>query len=216
MIPEKSIWSSIWGSVLAFLILIVPALAGYDIYLQWRSPTMDFYLDHPGSSVVHSVVPGGHAEAAGLEPGDVILTVDDIPFGLWYTPKIGQTHILKIERQGQQFSLAVPAVRVLQINYLALLSAIAVVLAFWGVGTLLFLRRFWSPEIRLIFLLAQADAITILFPLSYQAPWSPPQGLFAFSIAGFNLAAALFLHYAITSPVKLGRASWRYWGLIPV
>ncbi|HSB02765.1 MAG TPA: histidine kinase [Anaerolineales bacterium] len=216
MVPERSAWSSVWGVVLAFLILVVPALMGYDVYLQWHTPTLDFYLDHPGSSIVHSVAPGGQAEAAGLEPGDVILTVDDIPFAFWHTPQIGQTHILKIERQGQQFSLAVPAVHVFQLNYLALMSAIVVVLAFWGVGTLLFLRRFWSPEIRLIFLLAQADAITILFPLSYQDPWSPPRGLFAFSIAGFNLAAALFFHYAISSPVKLGSVARRFWGLIPV
>ncbi len=216
MMPEKSAWSSIWGGVLAFLILVVPALMGYEIYPQWRSPTMDFYLDSPGSSIVYSVRPGGQADAAGLRPGDTLLTVDDVPFALWHAPQIGQTHILKIERQGQQLSLAVPAVHLLQLNYPALISAILVVLAFWGVGTLLFLRRFWSPEIRLIFLLAQADAIAILFPLSYQSPWSPPPGLLSISVAGFNLAAALFLHYAITSPVKLGRTSWRIWGLIPV
>ncbi len=216
IVSEKSAWSSVWGGILAFLILVLPALVGYDIYLQWNSPTMDFYLDRPGSSTVHSVAAGGHAEAAGLQAGDVILTVDDIPFELWHTPQIGQTHILKIERQGGQFSLSVPAARVLQLNYLALISASVVVLAFWGVGTLLFLRRFWHPEIRLLFLLAQADALAILFPLSYQAPWSPPRSLLAFSVAGFNLAAALFLHYAITSPVKLGRAPWRLLGLIPV
>lgn len=216
MASEKGGWHSIFGGVLAFLIFVVPALVGYDIYLQWQAPTMDFYLDRPGSSVVHSVLPGGNAESAGLASGDVILTVDDVPYEGWHAPQIGQTHILKIERQGQQLSLAVQAVRLLPLNVLALASAIIVALAFWGTGTLLFLRRFWSPEIRLIFLLAQADAITILFPLSYQDPWSPPERFLSFSIAGSNLAAALFLHYALTSPVKLGRPLWRTLGLIPV
>jgi len=216
MASEKSLWNSVWGGILAILILVVPVLVGYDISLQWRSPTLDLYLDSPGSATVHSVVPGGDAEAAGLQAGDVILTVDDTPFRLWHAPQIGKTHILKIERQGRQISLSVPAVSIFQLNYPTLLSAIVVVLAFWGVGTLLLLRRFTSSEIRVIFLLAQADAITILFPLSYQAPWSPPHSLLAFSIAGFNLAAALFLHYAITSPVKLGRSPWRSLGLIPV
>jgi signal transduction histidine kinase len=216
MASEKSSWNSVWGVILAILILVVPALVVYDISLQWRSPTMDFYLDSPGSATVHSVVPGGHAEVAGLQAGDVILTVDDTPFRLWHASQIGQAHVLKIERQGRQISLSVPAVSVFRLNYPALISAIVVVLTFWGVGTLLFLRRFTSPEIRVIFLLAQADAITILFPLSYQAPWSPPHRLLAFSIAGFNLAVVLFLHYAIISPVRLGRASWRSWGLIPV
>jgi signal transduction histidine kinase len=216
MIPEKNIWSSIWGGVLAFLILVVPALAGYDIYLQWHTPTMDFYLDRPGSSLVHSVVRGGQAEAAGLQAGDVILTADDTSFEFWHAPQIGQTHILKIERQGWLYSLAVPAVRLIQLNYPALASAIVVALAFCGTGTLLFLRRFWQPEIRLIFLLAQAIAIALLFPLSFQGPWIPPHWLLAFSVAGFNLTAPLFLHYVITSPVKLGRAAWRYVGLILV
>ena len=216
MVSEKNAGSSIWGGVLAFLILVVPALVGYDVYLQWHAPTMDFYLDRPGSSIVHSVLPGGHAEAAGLQAGDVILTVDDTPFRFWYAPEIGQTHILKIERQGWQLSLTMPAVRLLQVNTLALVSAILVALAFWGIGTLLFLRRFWHSEIRLLFLLTQAIAVTVLFPLSYQEPWIPPPGLLAFSVAGLNLAAALFLHYALISPVKLGQPRWRTWGLIPV
>jgi len=214
MIPEKNVWEFIWGGILAVLILVVPILVGYAIYLQWYSPTMDFYLDSPGSPTIHSVVPGGYANAAGLETGDVILTVDDVPAGLWYAPQIGQTHVLKIERRGEQFSLAVPAVRVFQVNYLSLASAIVVTLSFWGVGTLLFLRRFWHPEIRLLFLLAQTIAVTILFPLSYRAPWSPPPWTLSLSVAGFSVAAPLFLHYAITFPVKLGGINQRIWGLV--
>ena len=216
MLPEKNTWNFIWGGVLACLILVVPILVGYDIYLQWHSPTMDFYLDHPGSSIVHSVARGGQAEAAGLQPGDVILTVDDIPFALWHAPRIGQTHMVKIERQDGQLSLAVSAVRLLQLNYSALASAVIVVLAFWGIGTLLLLRRFRHQEIRLLFLLAQAIAIALLFPLSFQEPWIFPHWLLAFSVAGFNLTAPLFLHYVITSPVKLGRVAWRSLGLMPV
>jgi signal transduction histidine kinase len=222
MIPRKGVWNSVWGGILAFFILVVPCLVGYDIYLQWYSPTMDFYLDRPGSSTVHSVVQGGHAEAAGLKAGDIILTVDDIPLALWFAPQIGRTHILKIERRGEQFSLAVPAVRVFQLNYLSLASAIIVVLAFWGIGTLLFVRRFWHSGIRLLFLLFQTIAITILFPLSFQYPWNPPGWLLSLSIAGFNLVAPLFFHYTITFPVKLGHTRQRFlglsflYGLVPV
>jgi signal transduction histidine kinase len=215
MIPEKGAWNFVWGGILVLLALIVPVLVGYNIYLQWHSPTMDFFLDSPGSSTVHSVFPGGHADAAGLEMGDVILTVDDVPFELWYAPQLGHTHILKIERRGEQFSLAVPAVRIFQLNYLSLASAVVVALAFWGIGTLLFLRRFWHPEIRLLFLLSQTIAVTTLFPLSYREPWSPPFWTLTLSVAGFNLAAPLYLHYAITFPVKLGRAYQRSWGLVP-
>lgn len=216
MIPEKGVWNSVWGGILAILILVVPVLVVYDIYLQWHSPTMDFYLDSPGSSIVHSVEPGGNAEAAGLETGDVILTVDDTPVGLWYAPQIGRTHILKVERRGEQIFLAVPAVRVFQINYLSLASASVVVLAFWGIGTLLFVRRFWHSEIRLLFLLSQTIAITILFPLSFRYPWNPPGWLLSLSVAGFDLAAPLLFHYTITFPVKLGDTRQRYLSLIPL
>jgi signal transduction histidine kinase len=213
MIPEKGVWNSMGGGILGLLILFVPVFVGYDLYLQWHSPTLDFYLDSPGASTVHSIVSGGQAEAAGLETGDVILTVDDIPFGLWYAPQIGRTHVLKVERRGEQFSLALPAVRVFQLNYLSLASAIVIVLAFWGIGTLLFVRRFWNPEIRLLFLLSQTIAMTILFPLSFQDPWSPPGKLLFLSIAGLNLTAPLFFHYTITFPVKLGTPRQRLLGL---
>jgi signal transduction histidine kinase len=216
MTLAKNPWNTFWGIALASLILLLPVLVGYDIYLQWHSPTMDFFTDHPGSSTVHSLVPGGQADAAGLEPGDVILTVDDIPFGQWYAPQIGRDHILTVERRGERFSLSVMGVRVFQLNYLSLASAIVVALAFWGIGALLFLRRFWNGEIRLLFLLAQTVAMTILFPLSYQAPWSPPAWILSFSVLGFNLVAPMFLHYVVTFPIKLGDGHWLRWSLLPV
>ena len=214
MVPEKGLWKSIGGGVLVLLILVVPVLVGYDLYLQWQTPTMDFYLDSPGSATVYNVRPGGNADEAGLEAGDVILTVDDVPFELWYNPQAGKIHILEVERRGERISLAVQSVRVLQVNYFFLASAITVALVFWGVGTLLFLRRFWHPEIRLLYLLAQTIAITILFPLSYQEPWSPPYWILSFSVIGFTLVAPLFFQYTITFPVKLGRDPFRFWGLL--
>jgi len=214
MKPEKGVWSSIWGGFFGLLILVVPTLTAYNIFVQWRSPTMDFFLDSPGSSTVHSVIPGGHSEAAGLEVGDVILVVDDIPFENWYSPQIGHTHILKIERRGEQSSLVVPAVRVFQLSYLHLTSASVIALVYWGIGSLLLLRRFWHPEIRLLFLLAQTIAITILFPLSYRSPLTPPPGLLSISVIAINLTAPLYVHYMITFPVKLGHAKRRFWGLL--
>jgi len=204
--PDKN---ALAGKLLLVLALVVPALAGYAAYHQWQLPTMDFLLVRQNPSVVHHVVPGGYAEQAGLEPGDMILTVDDIPFALWYQPQIGQTHLLKIERRGEQLSVAVPATRVFRLNYPFLLSAIIVSLAFWAMGTLLFLRRFKHFETRLLFLLSQAVALTILFPLAYHAPWQPPHGAMAVSVAAFNLTAPLLLHYALSFPVRLGNARQR-------
>ena len=192
------------NGVLLALILVMPVLAGYAAYLQWQAPTMDFLLDEHNPTTVREVVPGGYAEKAGLEAGDVILTIDDVPAALWYQPETGKTHIFKIERRGEQRTLAIPTTRVFRLNYPFLLSAIIASLAFWAMGTLLFLRRFGHPATRLLFLLSQAVALMILFPLSYHAPWKPPLWALALSVAGFHLTAPLLLHYAISFPVRLG------------
>ncbi|MHC1781807.1 MAG: histidine kinase [Anaerolineaceae bacterium] len=213
MKPTKGVWNSIWDGILVLLALVVPVLVGYDIYLQWRTPTMDFYLDNPGSSTVQGTTPGGEAAADGLEAGDVILTVDDIPFELWYDPQIGSTHVLKVLRRGELLSLSIPAVRLIQLNVLSLACAVLTALLFWGIGGLLLLRRFWNPEIRLFYLLSGAIAIAILFPLSFPDPWSPPDRLLSLSIAAFCLSGPLFLHYAVTFPDKLGNPQGRFGGL---
>lgn len=213
MNSEKGFGNYLYSGFLILLILVVPALVGYDIFFQWNTPTMDFFLDDPGSSIVHSVVPDGKANAAGLKAGDVILTVDDMDFKAWYAPQIGRTHILKVERRGDQLSLPVPTVRVLELNYLNLISAILVALIYWGIGTLLFLRRFWNQEIRILFAISQAIAISVLFPLSFQSPWNPPYwGLLA-SKAGICFFAPAFFHYIITYPVKFGNRKARWIGL---
>ncbi len=175
---------------------------------------MDFYLDGYGSAIVNSVVPGGQAQIAGLQSGDVILSVDDIPFENWYAPQIGQTHLLKIERQGEQLSIGIPAVRVLQVNYLSLSSAIIIGLTFWGVGTLLLWRRFQQIEIRLLFCLSQTVAISLLFPLAHPHPWVPPDWMITLSLAGLFLTAPLLIHYAISFPIQIGTPRQRLWTLV--
>ncbi len=171
---------------------------------------MDFYFDHPGSSTVHSIVRNGKADYAGLKAGDVILTVDDVQFSHWFAPQIGKTHIVMVERRGESLSLPIPAVRLVQMNYLPLFSAIITALTFWGIGTLLFLRRFWHPEIRLLFLIFQAVAVVIVFPLSFQAPWDVPESGLLFSKVSVCLLSPLFLNFTVTYPVKLGNP-WKRW-----
>jgi signal transduction histidine kinase len=214
MTSEKGHWDSLWFGLFVLLSLIVPALVGCDVYAQWSTPTMDFYMDGWGSAVVHSVVPGGQAESAGLRAGDVILTVDGVPFEHWYSPRLGRIHVLKIERRGEQITLAVPSVRVLQVSFSPLGSAIVVALTFWGVGTLLLWRRFWQSDIRMLFFLSQIIAIALLFPLSYLDPWEPPLWMLALSVASLVLTAPLFFHYVVTYPLRLGSRLQRRWGLL--
>ncbi|MBN1428943.1 MAG: hypothetical protein JXB07_11205 [Anaerolineae bacterium] len=216
MVHETDIRKRIAVGFFVLLSLMVPALIGYTVYDQWSTPTMDFILDNPGSSIVHEVIAGGHSDAAGLRIGDVILTVDDISFKYWHAPHIGQTHLLKIERRGERLVLGVPAVRVIDVSFLSLSSAVITAATFWGVSTLLLWRRFRYTEIRLLFLLFQALSLTLLVQLSYRPPWQPPFAMRALSLVSFNLSAPLLLHHVMMFPVKFEHPRRRFWWLLPL
>lgn len=213
MNPETDRRERLLRCFFALLALVVPALVGYDICFQFRTPTLDFFLLKHDSAVVAEVVPGGQAEAAGLRAGDVILTVDGVPSATWYDPQLGQSHTLEVKRDDQWLRLAVPAVSVAQVNLLPLVSAVAVVLTFWGTGTLLLLRRFRQATVRLFFLLAQTVGIALLPPLAHPDPWPIPRWMISLSVACFHLAAPLLLHHTLTFPVSLGTPRQRRWGL---
>ncbi len=214
--PGRKTWNAVIDGLLVLCILLVPGLAGTAAYDQWITPTMDFFLESPGSSTVGHVASGGHSAAAGLEAGDVILTADDIDFRSWSAPQIGATHLLKVLRRGEIQTLAMPAVRLSSVNFLPLAVTLAVTLVLWGAGSMLLVRRFRNPEIRLFFLVSNAAAIAVVFPFSYGDPWRPPDRLLSISFAGFCLLAPLILHYAVSHPVKLGNHRFRLSGLIPV
>ncbi|MDY6876913.1 MAG: histidine kinase [Chloroflexota bacterium] len=197
----------------ALLALVVPALVVYVIYFQLCTPVLDFFLTRHDSPVVYQIVPGGQAEAAGLREGDVILTVDGLPFGDWYDPQLGKTYTLEVQRGGQWLSLVVPAVPVARVNFLPLASAVIVVLTFWTTGALLLWRRFHQQEVRLLFLLAQTFAIALLPPLVHHPPWPIPRWMVTMSVACFHLAAPLLIHYYLTFPVLLGTPHQRRQGL---
>jgi signal transduction histidine kinase len=222
MSPETRRWererACRW--LFALLALIVPALVGYDVGYQFRTPTLDFFLSGHDSTLVGQVMPGGRAEAAGLRAGDVILTIDGVPAAEWYHPQLGQTHVLKVERDGERLTFAVSAVSAGQLHPLSLAIAVAIVLTFWGSGVLLLLRRFQQPVVRLLFLLVQVIAIALLTLLAHASPvrslspfWFVPDWLQSWSFTCFWLIAPLMLHYCLTFPVRLGAPRQRRWGL---
>lgn len=207
--PEKSLQIVIF----ALMALIVPVLIGYNIYNQWRTLEVDFFMNRQDFTVVGTILPGGKAEAGGLQVGDVILAADSIPFEHWHELEADHTYILSIERKGKQLDVSVPVVRAIDINASSLVSAVIVVLTFWAVGVLLLLRRFQHPEIRMLFFLSQSFAVTFLFPLSYLDPWYAPFEMLSLSVGGLILSVSLLFHYAILFPVKLGSVRQRYWWL---
>ena len=165
--PETSRREKLLRCLFILLVLVVPALVGYDVVYQFRAPTLDFFLAEHNPSVIAQVVTGGPAEAAGLRVGDVILTMDGVPFTARHSLQLGQTHTLEVERDSQRLTFNVPAVSVGQSNRLPLASAVIVVLTFWVTGALLLLRRFRQRAVRLLFLLAQTSAIFLLVPLAH-------------------------------------------------
>ena len=209
--PERPGRFSRW--LFALLSLVSPVLVGYDIYYQLRTPTLDFLTDGYDASLVAEVMPGGRAEAAGLRAGDVILTVDDVPFTAWHDLQLGQTHTLEVERDGRRLIFQVPAVPVGRLNRLSLASAVIVVLVYSSTGTLLLVRRFQEGAVRLLFVLAQASAVLLLTPLAHPDLHFVPVWLGYSSIACFYLIAPLLSHYTLTFPVRLGTPRQRHWGL---
>lgn len=210
--PETDRREQLLRWLFALLALVVPALVGYDIYYQFHTPTLDFYLAKPDSPVVNEVVPGGQAEAAGLRAGDVIFKLDGVPFAARRGLQLGQTCTLEVERDGQRLTFTMPVISAGQLNRLPLASAAIVVLVFWGTSTLFLLRRFQQGVVRLLFLLAQVSAILLLAPLAH--PYlSVPGWLFFLSVACFYLVAPLLLHFYLTFPVRLGTPRQRRWGL---
>ncbi|MBI4771837.1 MAG: hypothetical protein HY784_15845 [Chloroflexi bacterium] len=196
--------------VLILLAMALPVLAGYVVYEQTRAPVFDAYMDWDSGTIL-GAAQDSFANWAGFKEGDVILSVDGAPFPEW--PDVAGNYPAQVRRSGQTLTLELPLVPMAKVNLPSLLGGVAVALVFWGSGLLLLLRRFAQAEIRLLFLLSQALAVAILFPMSYLPDWYPPPWGMDLSVAGLFFSAPLILHHYLTFPVRLGASRLRQWGL---
>jgi signal transduction histidine kinase len=186
------------------LALVVPALAGYTVFHQGRTPMLGFTWGGADSPVVSQVARGGPADAGGLRAGDVILTANGAPFDSGYDRQLGQTYILEIVRDGQPLTLDVLAAPMVQSNRWQLVSAVLVALTFWSSSILLLRRRFRRTDVRLLFLAFQVFGVAVLPGLAYPRFGLPPPWMIFLEFACLYLAVLLFLHYHLTFPVVLG------------
>ncbi|MCP4538242.1 MAG: hypothetical protein GY832_13970 [Chloroflexi bacterium] len=149
---------------------------------------------------------------AGVQPGDIILDVDNIPFSSKrFALHVEQTVTLGVERGGQRLELNAPLVPLAKAAPLFLISSVAPALVYWAASTLLLWRRFGQGEVQLLFVLAQTIAIAMLFPPPPFLPWCY-RAFWASSLSAacFFLAPSLLLHFHITFPVTLGSSRQRH------
>lgn len=166
---------------------------------------------------IYHVIPGSSAEAAGVSAGDRIIQFNGLAFAADDLPRVirhmvvGETARLTIQHTGGQVvTLAVPLVPVAAASLGSLTRNVLLAVVIWG-GSLLLLRlRFSRHEVRLLFLLAQAIALALLFPpvpfiIWYHAhlAWVNITG------ASMYLSAPLLLHFHCTFPVWLGNPRQR-------
>ena len=203
----------------ALLAFVVLALMVYTVYQQSRVPMLglidDGTVERP---IVTAVYPGGPAEAAGLQAGDAVLSVDGAPVVIGYDRQPGKTYTLEIERGGQRMTLEIRASTILHLGLWHLLIPILVALAFSGTATLLLWRRWRAGpplDARLLFLSFQALALALaLIPaLGFPDHWLPPRWMLMVEYAGLLLVAPLFFHFHISFPVQLGSRTQRRWVL---
>jgi signal transduction histidine kinase len=204
----------------AGLALLAPLLVLDYVFLQWRTavPEFTFIWHHEGQepSVVHQVIPGGGAEAAGVHPGDVVLSEDGAPFPPERLLRVGQVVTLGIERDGRLLAIDVPLVPMVQLRSAQMITAVILSLFIWGGSVLLLWRRFRQAEVRLLFLLAQVAAIFALFPPVELMAWLRGLPWLQQYLSGtcVFVLPALLLHFHLTFPVVLGTPRQRRRALI--
>ncbi|MBN1888410.1 MAG: hypothetical protein JW850_10485 [Thermoflexales bacterium] len=190
------------GLVFALLGLAVLASAGYISYLKWRSPMLDFTLARYNSNEVYETVRGGQAQAAGLRAGDLVRSVDGIPFAGWHRVDWKPTMLLGIERNGLDLSLPITPVPMVRRALWQTMGFIAILAVFWVITILLLIRRFQQMPVRLLFLLGQT--IALLTAQSTPYPWPIPGWLLILSTLCFHLMIFLFMHLHLVFPVLVG------------
>ncbi|MBI5652918.1 MAG: hypothetical protein HZC40_21090, partial [Chloroflexi bacterium] len=194
--------------------ILVIALVGYVVYLQASTPALDCALDWSTGRVL-TVSQDSFANYAGLQPGDVILTVEGMPFQQWRNREI-ENRAVEIRRGDQILTLALPLVPLAQMNLPNLASALIVTLTFWGIGTWLAWRRWREIAARLFFLMTQSIGVGLLFFLAYPQATDRPYWMAVIISIGFHLAGALLVHYYLYFPVALGTARQRAWTLAAI
>lgn len=179
--------------------MLVPFLVGFSFYIQLAAQTTDLGLVLGEKYYSYQAAP----IAEHSTPSDRLL---------WYrfdSSSSGTPYIVQLWPEGPQFNFVQPSIKLAQISPIAVNGINLIVLFFWSGSVLLLWRRFSQPEMRIIFLLSQFIAVTLLYPLAHYPIILPALLLLIFQSAGFFLIPPLLLHTFFTFPVYIGRPRTR-------
>jgi signal transduction histidine kinase len=197
----------IYGFYVA-LALLLPIMAVYVAYDQLSIPIFDASIDRMSGEIL-LVEPESYANVAGFQTGDVILSINNLPYP--QMPLKAGNYQARIQRGTQVLTMEMPLVSMAVINPFVLINGLLVALSFWGVSTFLLWRRYRQFSVRLFFLIAQSIGIGLLFLLSYPDPTNRPVWMAVIISIGFHTSASFLVHYYLTFPVTLGTRRQRRW-----
>jgi len=197
-----------------FLAFLLAALSVADMFLPKPYDGVILDSDHPGSSIVHAVVPGSGAEEAGIKQGDIILGIDrQVLSGLSSAQSILSRHhigetIPYLVRSSDKDQVSEVHVRLgrRSIWDSSYLYAVLLGFAFFAVGSFVLLRQPALPVSRIFFNMC---ALFLLFlvcrlrPASYS--WVDSLVLTT-GTAALLLLPAVFLHFFLIFP----RPIWQW------
>jgi signal transduction histidine kinase len=156
---EHPAWHYLPYTLSAFVALAVLAVAISTI--SWPDDGVNWQLSE---GRVLSLDPGGPGEKSGLQPGNVVLTVDGQPFSrtpLYAGRSPGQTVALAVQRDGriETFDVVLAAPDAMMVLWR--LIPLLVAAGFWVAGVLIFVLRPRVGVCRAYFLLAQTATVAL-------------------------------------------------------
>jgi signal transduction histidine kinase len=199
--------------VIALVILFILAEA---IIFQARAPSPEFTLNSTDPSIVDRVLPNSEAASAGLQSGDVIQKIDNVPFD-WsslanFSSRYSANQVIQlaVSRNGAPMIISIPLVEAGSLN-LDRISFISLFVIIGGTTSIVLLMRFIRKrEAQVLYLLTQAAGVALLLPATQFSSWT---ALTDWQMAAGSLAASLSIllsfHFVMTFPVKIGQPGLR-------
>lgn len=204
-------WSNPLRAVFGLFALVVLVVSIEAIYGQWKAPIPEFTLNPDGSSIIGQVIPGSGAEAAGLQAGDVLLKIDNVPFDWSSLATFGSRYaagtsiLVTVGRTGQLIDLNLPLVQAGRLYLWQIVFFTLVVIVAGMISFILLWRFIQNPEMRFLYLMAQTAGVGFLLPAMQVSSWITPLPV-QWAIAGVaaSFSVLISFHFGMAFPVKVG------------